>query len=442
MKKVDMKQILNLNPTLLENLKNAKPVVWINPELKPYNEVKADLTLHREDIADAEARLNRFAPLIQRIFPETIENKGIIESPLRELPNMKAALEKRYGVKINGRLFLKCDHALPVAGSVKARGGIYEVLKFTEQLALQNGFDGKDYASLTNAKWRKLFAAYSILVGSTGNLGLSIGTMSAALGYRAVVHMSADAKEWKKNLLLSRGVEVVEHPAAYSVAVCNARDEATKDDHCYFVDDEHSIDLFLGYAVAANRLKGQLDALKLFPAPKSPLIAYLPCGVGGAPGGITFGLKTVYGDAAKGWFVQSAQSPCMLLGMASGLYDSIGVEDIGLSGKTDADGLAVGRPSGLVSKMMRNLVSGICTIADEEMYSLLALLKETEDIYIEPSAATCLLGPVVSAKAGEQADIHICWATGGSMVPKEISRTHVEKGKRILEETLGSFSDL
>jgi len=330
-------------------------------------------------------------------------------------------------------LFLKCDHALPVAGSVKARGGIYEVLKLTEQLALQNGFDGKDYASLADENWRNLFSGYSVLVGSTGNLGLSIGTMSSALGFHAVVHMSADAKVWKKDLLRSRGVEVIEHPAAYSVAVCNARDEAKKDACSYFVDDEHSADLFLGYAVAANRLKGQLNALDLIPDPKSPLTAYIPCGVGGAPGGVTFGLKTVYEDAAKSWFAQSAQSPCMLLGMASGLHDRTSVEDIGLSGKTDADGLAVGRPSGLVGTMMRNLVSGIYTIADEEMYPLLALLKETENIYIEPSAATGLLGPVIAAKVGEKAGIHICWATGGSMVPEETAERHIEKGKRLLE---------
>ena len=136
------------------------------------------------------------------------------------------------------------------------------------------------FRSLADEKWRKLFGRYSILVGSTGNLGLSIGTMSAALGYKAVVHMSADAKEWKKNLLRSRGVTVVEHPAAYSVAVCNAREEAAKDEYSYFVDDEHSVDLFLGYAVAARRLKNQLESLGITPTTQAPLNAHLPCGVG------------------------------------------------------------------------------------------------------------------------------------------------------------------
>ena len=427
-----MKQPLTMEPALLSELQQATPTVWMNPKVKPFDCVKGGLVLQKEDMTQAEARLKRFAPLIALLFPETAASGGIIESQLKELPAMKRALEERYGVKIPGRLFLKCDHALPVAGSVKARGGIYEVLKFAETLAVENGFDQSDTNRLADADYRNLFGGYTVLVGSTGNLGLSIGTMAAALGFHAVVHMSADAKEWKKKLLRSRGVEVVEHPAAYSVAVCNAREEAAKDAHSYFVDDEHSSDLFLGYSVAALRLKNQLEALDIAPTEKSPLHTYLPCGVGGAPGGVCFGLKEVYGDAAKSWFAEPVQSPCMLLGMASGLGDGISVEDIGLSGKTDADGLAVGRASALVSGMMRHLVSGIYTLTDDEMYILQTLLIYTEGIYIEPSAATGLLGPVISARAGGNCGVHLCWATGGSMVPPETAEAHIQKGREII----------
>jgi D-serine dehydratase len=99
-----------------------------------------------------------------------------------------------------------------VGGSIKARGGIYEVLVHAEDLALRHGIihPGDDMSALASPAARSLFSEHEVAVGSTGNLGLSIGIVSAALGFQSTAHMSADAKEWKKARLQSCGVRVVE----------------------------------------------------------------------------------------------------------------------------------------------------------------------------------------------------------------------------------------
>nr|WP_208752390.1 D-serine ammonia-lyase [Bacillus cereus] len=441
-----MKEIEKLKEEypLLNKLTATEEVFWVNPNMEKYETAIKDSPLNEENVKDAEERLKRFAPYIAKVFPETKETNGIIESPLVKIPSMKQALEKNYEQPILGELLLKCDSHLPISGSIKARGGIYEVLKHAEQLALQHGMltEEDDYSILDSDTCREFFAKYSIAVGSTGNLGLSIGIMSAKLGFNVTVHMSADAKQWKKDLLRSKGVNVIEYEADYSKAVEEGRRQADADPSCYFVDDENSHDLFLGYAVAASRLQKQLDELEIVVDEEHPLFVYLPCGVGGGPGGVAFGLKLLYKDNVHCFFAEPTHSPCMLLGLMTGLHDKIAVQEIGIDNVTDADGLAVGRPSGFVGKTIEPFLSGNYTVSDEELYRLLKELADTENIYLEPSALAGMIGPVKVCKEDAylqkqqlmekiQKGAHIVWGTGGSMVPEDVMDGYYKTGESL-----------
>ena len=440
MDKEQVRKLMEENPTV-RALAEEREILWLNSKLASFETARGGLPLSMADVDDAEARLARFAPFIMKKFPETAEAGGIIESELREAAAMKERLNEKYGAKIEGRLFVKMDGDLPIAGSIKARGGIYEVLKHTEELALEHGLlrEGDSYEKLASDEARKFFSQYTMQVGSTGNLGLSIGIMSAAVGYNAVVHMSADARAWKKALLRSHGVKVIEYDTDYSEAVKQGRAQSDADPKSYFVDDENSKNLFLGYAVAAKRLVPQLKALGVAADAEHPLFVYLPCGVGGAPGGVAFGLKQMFGDAVHCFFIEPTQAPCMVLGMASGLHNGIAVKDVGLTGLTHADGLAVGRASGFVGRVMEPLLSGGFTLRDAKLYEYMRDLLETENAFIEPGSCAAFEGPALLGRSEEWREYieahglaekmknaaHIAWATGGRLVPEEIRKEYI-----------------
>lgn len=406
---------------IISDIMEKKETIWLNGEVLPYAEAILNSELQMKDIKDASDRLDRFASYFTRAFPETARTGGIIESPFAFIPEMKNALEEKYGEKINGELLIKLDSHLAVSGSIKARGGIYEVLYTAEKIAMREGGlkESDDYAILADEKYKKLFSKYSIAVGSTGNLGLSIGIMSASLGFNVTVHMSADARAWKKDMLRSKGVTVKEYENDYTVAVANGRREAEGNEYCHFVDDENSKTLFLGYSVAALRLKRQFEDAGIEITSEKPLYVYLPCGVGGGPGGVAFGLKAVFGDNVHCFFAEPTEACCMMLGMATGMHNALSVNDFGVENRTIADGLAVGRASGFVGKQMYPFMDGCYSLSDRRMSALLKMIKDTENIKLEPSALAGMFGPMMLSKAlgGLPEGYHLVWATGGSMVP-------------------------
>ena len=432
------REMISKDP-VFRNIADLKETVWINDKYLPFEMTDAlcQLVVSDDNIADAERRLKKFSRFIMRQFPETIPDHGLIESPLEDIPDMQAALREKSRASVPGRLLLKMDSHLPIAGSVKARGGIYEVLKHAEDLALSEGMisPDDDYARFADDDLRAFFGRYTIQVGSTGNLGLSIGITGASLGFRVIVHMSADARQWKKDLLRSKGVEVIEYRSDYSKAVSEGRRLSDADPMSYFVDDENSVPLFLGYATAANRLEKQLAEKRITVDPTHPLIVYIPCGVGGGPGGICYGLKRIFKNNVHVFFCEPVLFPSVLIGCASDRYENVNISDFGITGMSHADGLACASPSGLVTRLDRNLISGDFTVDDGKLYDFMRMLRKTERKLIEPSSCASFIGPCTLMENENSLNYlrqqgltdeilsntaQICWATGGRLVPDEI----------------------
>lgn len=384
----------------------------------------------------AEDRFRWFAPLFEELFPETRPTGGIIESPLTKEAALATALTDEFGQPFPGDLWVKRDDALAVSGSVKSRGGIHEVLEVALDTARDLGLDlSEGPAVFLRDEVRARLSQRRIVVGSTGNLGLSIGLMSAILGFSVTVHMSHDAKAWKKEMLRESGVEVVEHATDFTEAVHAGRTAALAGPHAHFIDDENSLSLFAGYAVAGRRLAGQLAAASVVVDAQHPLTVYLPCGIGGAPGGITYGLTSVFGDAVRCVFVEPVSMPAFLLGRLTGLDDGISVAEVGLGALTLADGLAVGRPSGFVGKAVGDRVAGYATVTDDDLLRALAVAEAVAGLRLEPSACAGLraAGHVVAAEGADGASgTHIAWLTGGSLMPEEEYARLRDAGRRLL----------
>ncbi|SIS59107.1 D-serine ammonia-lyase [Neptunomonas antarctica] len=434
------------DPALKEQLSTAASFLWLNPAYRSKMD-KTRQPLSIDDIKSADLRLHRFAPLLQKLFPELQQSHGLIESELQAIPNMQHAVFP----ELPGKLMIKADHALPVAGSIKARGGIYEVLCHCESLALKHSILSStedNYLKLIDTDAREIFSRYKIAVSSTGNLGLSIGIISSALGFNATVHMSAEAKDWKKKRLRERGVSVIEHSDDYSAAVTAGRQQSEADPLSYFIDDENSSQLFTGYAVAALRLKEQLKAQQVAVDAEHPLFVYLPCGVGGAPGGITFGLKQIFGPYVHCFFAEPVQAPCVLIGLQADSEETLlSVYDVGLTVTTEADGLAVSKASAWVCSVIKNILSGVFTVEDNSLFRHLYQLYLHENITLEPSAAAGFSGPehIIQSETGrrylEQENLlghldkatHLIWTTGGLFVPPEEMKKSQHYGQQLIE---------
>ena len=167
-----------------------------------------------------------------------------------------------------------------------------------------------------------------------------------------------------------------------------------------------------------------------------------PAGWAAVPGGSLWGSNLFSVIMPTVFLPNPPHRPVLLIGLMTGRHDKVSVQDFGLSNITDADGLAVGRPSGLVGKTLGALISGVYTVSDTTLYRLLHTLADQESISLEPSAVAGLSGPagLLNSPEGRRYihrqgmventahATHLVWATGGGMVPEPVMQGYYKKG--------------
>ena len=107
-------------------------------------------------------------------------------------------------------------------------------------------------------------------------------------------------------------------------------------------------------------------------------------------------------------------------------FDAPSVHDLGLSNRTEADGMAVATLSPLVRARMHDRLAGVCTVGDADMLRWVAA-GHAHGLQFEPSATAGFAGPQhlmhgATGKAFRTAHmphvapeniVHVVWATGG-----------------------------
>lgn len=142
-------------------------------------------------------------------------------------------------------------------------------------------------------------------------------------------------------------------------------------------------------------------------------------------GGLTFGLRMIFGETVFVVFVEPMASACMCVAMAQGGGKAVSVYDCGLSNDTIADGLAVPHASELVLEVVGQDIDACIALPDQASREWVKRVWADAQLKLEPSAAMSLTAieplkialedkPNAATQLNFEAAVHVEWATGGS----------------------------
>lgn len=246
-------------------------------------------------------------------------------------------------------VYLKNETVLPT-GSFKVRGAIYAL-----------------WANLARGPVREVVAA------STGNHGAAIAYAGQLLGVPARIFLPGDSNPVKVARIRELGATLVEGGIDLSAAIDAASQYAARTG-AFFLHDASDPDIPVGAATIGAEIIEQLPSLD---------VAYVPMGDTALIRGVAAALR-LSSRPLRIVGVVAAGAPAYYLSWKAGeVVETASVQTI-------ADGLAVRRPLAQNVAMIRQLVSEVVTVSEQEMMDAIALLRASSGILAEPSGAAAL----------------------------------------------------
>ncbi|KOY55815.1 pyridoxal-5'-phosphate-dependent protein subunit beta [Streptomyces sp. XY332] len=294
--------------------------------------------------ADVEAAAARIAGQVRR-------------TPL--LPLLPAPDRHRTGA----RLLLKAEH-LQYGGSFKLRGAANAVLTL---------------------------GARRIVTGSSGNHGIALARLAAALGAEVTVVLAGGAHPAKIALIRALGGRTVGVPGGVAERDARARALAEETGAVLVPSSDHEL-------VVAGQGTVGLEILAEAPDVET---VYVPTGGGGLLAGVCL---AAYGHPVRVVGVEPAGTPRYARSLAAG-------HPVRLApGDTVADGLRGQQPGAVPYPVIRDRVDDLVTVSDAEILASAALLRR-RGIEAEPSGAVALAGAM---RAGRGTGRAVAVVSGGN----------------------------
>jgi threonine dehydratase len=286
-------------------------------------------------------------------------------------------------------VLLKLESNLPT-GSFKVRGALY-------------------------ALWYQMQAhrVSEVVASSTGNHGAAVAYAARQLGVRATIFLPCGANPVKRQRIADLGARIVERGSDISDAATAAAEHASRDEGIYYLNDATDRALPAGPATIGWEILEQ--------CPECAEI-YVPVGDSALIRGVAAAVHARR-PAVRVIGVQAEAAPSYYLSWRQGRV--VATETC----NTIADGLATRIPVEANVLAVREAVSDMRLVTEQQMLSAIERLATDEQVVAEPAAAAtaaCLVSGLdgsVSCPPGSSDAAIVLLITGGNIAPGLLRRS-------------------